>query len=169
MQLPQIINSLLENDMYKFSMGQCIYHQFSAYKTTWTFKCRNTDVFFTSEMVEEIKAQIRAYCDLRFTEEELAYLENVKWIKGSYVDFLRLWQPRYEDFEIGTEADCGLTIETEDFLAKFSMYRDPDAWLLLMEYFRMNYDYEKLYASFRSAGGQATEAGGRNVLPWKFQ
>ena len=70
MQLPQIINSLLENDMYKFSMGQCIYHQFSAYKTTWTFKCRNTDVFFTSEMVEEIKAQIRAYCDLRFTEEE---------------------------------------------------------------------------------------------------
>lgn len=46
MTLPQIINSLLENDMYKFSMGQCIYHQFSAYKTTWTFKCRNTDVFF---------------------------------------------------------------------------------------------------------------------------
>ena len=34
MTLPQIINSLLENDMYKFSMGQCIYHQFSAYKTT---------------------------------------------------------------------------------------------------------------------------------------
>ena len=57
MQLPQIINSLLENDMYKFSMGQCIYHQFSAYKTTWTFKCRNTDVVFTTEMVEEIKAQ----------------------------------------------------------------------------------------------------------------
>ena len=47
MILPQIINSLLENDMYKFSMGQCIYHQFSAYKTTWTFKCRNTDVLFT--------------------------------------------------------------------------------------------------------------------------
>lgn len=93
MQLPQIINSLLENVMYKFSMGQCIYHQFSAYKTTWTFKCRNTDVFFTSEMVEEIKAQIRAYCDLRFTEEELAYLENVKWIKGSYVDFLRCGSP----------------------------------------------------------------------------
>jgi len=43
-------------------------------------------------MVEEIKAQIRAYCDLRFTEEELNYLENVKWIKGSYVDFLRLWR-----------------------------------------------------------------------------
>ena len=54
----QIITSLLETDMYKFSMGQAIYHQFSDYKTTWSFKCRNKDVHFTSEMVDEIKKQI---------------------------------------------------------------------------------------------------------------
>ena len=104
MLLKPIITSLLETDMYKFSMGQCIYHQFSDYKTTWSFKCRNTDVHFTHEMVEEIKEQIKAYCGLRFTEEELEYLHKIKWMKGSYVDFLRLWQPRYEDYEI-TE-DC---------------------------------------------------------------
>lgn len=78
MRLPQIINSLLETDAYKFSMGQSIFHQFSGYKTTWTFKCRNKDVFFTPEMVEEIKEQIKAYCNLRFTEDELTYLENIK-------------------------------------------------------------------------------------------
>ena len=50
MLLEPIITSLLETDMYKFSMGQCIYHQFSDYKTTWSFKCRNTDVHFTHEM-----------------------------------------------------------------------------------------------------------------------
>ena len=38
MKLNQIITSLLETDMYKFSMGEAIYHQFSDYKTTWTFK-----------------------------------------------------------------------------------------------------------------------------------
>ena len=53
MLLEPIITSLLETDMYKFSMGQCIYHQFSDYKTTWSFKCRNTDVHFTHEMVED--------------------------------------------------------------------------------------------------------------------
>lgn len=58
MRLPQIINSLLETDMYKFSMGQTIFHQFTSYKTTWTFKCRNKDVHFTDEMVEEIKEQV---------------------------------------------------------------------------------------------------------------
>ena len=46
MKLNQIITSLLETDMYKFSMGQTIFHQFTDYKTTWTFKCRNTDVHF---------------------------------------------------------------------------------------------------------------------------
>ena len=80
MQLPQIINSLLENDMYKFSMGQCIYHQFSAYKTTWTFKCRNTDVIFTSKIEEKIKTQNRAKRNLRNTKEVQAYLETVNWI-----------------------------------------------------------------------------------------
>ena len=63
----QIITSLLETDMYKFSMGQAIYHQFSEYKTTWSFKCRNTDVHFTDEMVDEIIRQIKLYCKLNFT------------------------------------------------------------------------------------------------------
>ena len=76
MKLKPIIESLLETDLYKFSMGQAIYHQFPDYKTTWTFKCRNTDVKFTAEMIEEIKEQIKAYCELRFTEEELESLDT---------------------------------------------------------------------------------------------
>ena len=148
MVLHPIITSLLETDMYKFSMGQCIYHQYSDYKTTWSFKCRNTDVHFTHEMVEEIKAQIRAYCGLRFTEEELEYLNAVKWMKGSYVDFLRLWQPRYEDFVITEDAPCGLTIETFGTWLNTSMYEIPALAIVNEVYFRMAYNYEELLNSF---------------------
>lgn len=59
--MEQIITSLLETDAYKLSMGQAIYHQFSDYKTTWSFKCRNKDVHFTPEMVEEIRRQIKLW------------------------------------------------------------------------------------------------------------
>lgn len=149
MVLKQIINSLLETDMYKISMGQAIYHQFSDYKTTWSFKCRNTDVHFTEEMVEEIREQIKAYCGLRFTEEELAYLNEVKWMKGSYVDFLRLWQPRFEDFEITTDAECGLAIETRGTWLNTSMYEIPTLAIVNEVYFRMAYDYDKLLVSFK--------------------
>lgn len=150
MKLPQIIISLLETDMYKFSMGQAIYHQFSDYKTTWSFKCRNTDVHFTEEMVEEIKEQINAYCNLRFTEDELEYLHTIRWIKGSYVDFLRLWQPRFEDFEITTDAECGLSIETKGTWLNTSMYEIPTLAIVNEVYFKMAYDYNKLLESFKT-------------------
>ena len=148
MKLNQIITSLLETDMYKFSMGQAIYHQFSNYKTTWTFKCRNKDVHFTEEMVEEIKSQIASYCQLKFTEDELQYLESIKWIKGSYVDFLRLWHPRYEDFNITTDAECGLAIETTGTWLNTSMYEIPTLAIVNEVYFKMKYDYTHLIESF---------------------
>lgn len=149
MRLHPIITSLLETDMYKFSMGQAIYHQFSDYKTTWTFKCRNKDVHFTEEMVEEIREQIKHFCTLRFTEDELDYLENVKWMKGSYVDFLRLWQARYADFKITTDAECGLSIETFGTWLNTSMYEIPTLAIVNEVYFRMAYDYDELLDSFK--------------------
>ena len=149
MKLNPIIVSLLETDLYKFSMGQAIYHQFPSYKTTWTFKCRNKDVKFTPEMVQEIKDQIKAYCDLRFEEDELDYLDNIPWFKGSYIDFLRIWKPRFEDFEITTDADCGLAIETKGTWLNTSMYEIPTLAIVNEVYFRMNYDYDQLIESFK--------------------
>ena len=149
MRLPQIINSLLETDMYKFSMGQTIFHQFTSYKTTWTFKCRNKDVHFTDEMVEEIKEQVQAFCQLRFTEEELEYLDNITWIKGTYVDFLRLWQPRYEEFTITADAPCGLAIDAAGTWLNTSMYEIPVLAIVNEVYFRIAYDYDVLLKQFK--------------------
>lgn len=148
--MEQIINSLLETDAYKFSMGQAIYHQFSDYKTTWDFKCRNKDVRFTSKMVEEIRDQIRMYCNLRFNEEELEYLNSIKWIKGSYVDFLRLWKPRFNDFEISADGECGLSISVGGTWLNTSMYEIPTLAIVNEVYFRMAYDYDRLYESFKA-------------------
>ena len=147
--MERIITSLLETDAYKFSMGQAIYHQFSDFKTTWSFKCRNEDVHFTKEMVDEIKRQLLLYTELRFKEDELEYLHNITWIKGSYVDFLRLWKPRYEDFTISTDAPCGLSIETKGTWLNTSMYEIPTLAIVNEVYFRMAYDYDKLMESFR--------------------
>ena len=147
--MERIINSLLEIDTYKFSMGQAIYHQFPSYTTTWSFKCRNEDVHFTHEMVEEIREQIRAYCDLRFDEEELQYLKSIIWFKSSYIDFLRLWHPRFEDFTITEDDPCGLVIETRGTWLNTSMYEIPTLAIVNEVYFRMRYDYASLIESFR--------------------
>ncbi len=148
MILKQIINSLLETDLYKFSMGQAIYHKFPTYETIWTFKCRNKDVVFTPEMVEEIREQVRAYCNLRFTEEELSYLLTIPWLRTSYIDFLRLWHPRFEEFQIEAKGDTGLTIETLGTWLNTSMYEIPILSIVNEVYFRMKYDYAELHREF---------------------
>ena len=146
--MERIINSLLETDTYKFSMGQAIYHQFPDYTTVWTFKCRNEDVHFTKEMVDEIRRQIYLYCDLRFQEEELDYLRGIKWFKNSYIDFLRLWHPRFEDFMINDDAECGLHIETRGTWLNTSMYEIPTLAIVNEVYFRMRYVYGQLMEQF---------------------
>lgn len=149
MKFKQIVDSLLQNDAYKFSMGQAIYHQYSGYTTTWTFKCRNKDVKFTPAMVQEIDAQIKAYCNLCFRESELDYLKNIKWIKKDYIDYLRIWRPRYEDFIISTDAECGLSIETTGTWLNTSMYEIPTLAIVNEVYFRMAYNYTELLSSFK--------------------
>lgn len=100
-------------------------------------------------MVKEIREQIKAYCELRFTEDELNYLDGIKWIKGSYIDFLRLWKPRYEDFIITDDAECGLVIETVGTWLNTSMYEIPTLAIVNEVYFRMQYDYGELLSSFK--------------------
>ena len=149
LKLNRIINSLLETDLYKFSMGQTIFHQFPSYTTEWTFKCRNKDVYFTKEMELEIKEQIKEYCNLRFTEDELEYLRSITWIKDDYVDFLRFWHPRFEEFYISHDGDKGLTIETRGTWLNTMMYEITTLAIVNEVYFRMAYDYDELIESFK--------------------
>lgn len=155
--MEQIIKSLLENDLYKFSMGQAIYHQYSDYKTTWTFKCRNEDVVFTDEMVEEIKHQIKLYCGLKFNEDELNYLNDIRWIKGSYVDFLRLWQARYEDFHFSKDEDGNFVLEATGTWLNTSMYEVPTLAIINEVYFSMNHNYDDLIKDFKKRADEKCE------------
>ena len=156
MKLQPIITSLLETDLYKFSMGQAIYHQYPSYKATWSFKCRNTDVRFTPDMLLEITDQIRAYCALQFTEEELAYLASIEWLHEDYIDHLRIWKPRFQDFEITDTAACGLAIEARGTWLNTSMYEIPVLAIVNEVYYRMSYSYDELLAQYKRKLEQKT-------------
>jgi len=86
-----IINSLLDTDLYKFTMMQVVLHHFPGAQVEYRFKCRNAGVDLTP-YVDEIREQIEALCTLRFSEAELAYLRGLRFIKSDFVDFLGLFQ-----------------------------------------------------------------------------
>ena len=90
-----IITSLLDTDLYKFTMMQVVLHQFPGAQVEYRFKCRNADspgVSPLAPMVNEIREEIRALCSLRFQDAELTYLQSMRFIKSDFVDFLGLFR-----------------------------------------------------------------------------
>ena len=78
-------------------------------------------------------------------------MQSIKWIKKSYVDFLRYWYPRYEEFNIKhTEDGCGLFIEIEGTWLNTSMYEIATLAIVSEVYFRMQYDYSYLLKYFKT-------------------
>jgi nicotinate phosphoribosyltransferase len=90
-----IITSLLDTDLYKFTMMQVVLHQFPGAQVEYRFQCRNAaspGVSPLAPMVNEIREEIRALCSLRFQDAELAYLQSMRFIKSDFVDFLGLFR-----------------------------------------------------------------------------
>ena len=65
-----IIESLLDTDLYKFTMMQVVLHQFPGAQVEYRFKCHNRGVDLMP-FIGDIERQIEALCSLRFTDEEL--------------------------------------------------------------------------------------------------
>ena len=125
MKLEPIITSLLDTDLYKFNMDQVIFHKHTDLNGEYYFKCRNENIVFTPEMLEEINDQIDYLCSLRFHKDELDYLRSIRFIKSDYVEFLRLWHPIREYVHTGL-SDSGellLTVKGPMFSAmQFEIY-----------------------------------------------
>ena len=85
-----IITSLLDTDLYKFTMMQVVLHQFPGAEVEYRFKCRNKANL--APYVNEIRQEIRGLCSLQFQDAELAYLKAMRFIKSDFIDFLGLFR-----------------------------------------------------------------------------
>jgi nicotinate phosphoribosyltransferase len=86
-----IITSLLDTDLYKFTMMQVVLHHFPAAEVEYKFKCRTPGADLVP-YIEEIRDEVRKLCNLRFTEDELGYLRRMRFIKSDFIDFLALFR-----------------------------------------------------------------------------
>lgn len=88
MKLKQIIISLLDNDLYKFTMMQVVFHRFATAMVEYNFKLRTKGVDL-SPFADEIREQIDAVGRLKFTDDELIRLSKLPYFKASFISFLR--------------------------------------------------------------------------------
>ena len=89
-----IIRSLLDTDLYKFTMLQVVLHQFPETHSVYEFRCRNNDqtVYPLSEIRDDFERELDDLCNLQFSADELDYLRGLRFIKSDFVDYLELFQ-----------------------------------------------------------------------------
>jgi nicotinate phosphoribosyltransferase len=95
-----IITSLLDTDLYKFTMMQAVLHQFPGAQVEYKFRCRNPGIDPATgrasralgTYANEIRDEIRSLCSLHFQDAELTYLHSLRFIKSDFIDFLGLFK-----------------------------------------------------------------------------
>lgn len=112
-----IINSLLDNDMYKFTMQQAVLHNYSSAWVKYKFKCRNHEktlkkIENKKEFLYTLNSNIKSLQDLKLQESELVWLQTLRFFKPDYIDFLERFEfnPFYVQCEI-KNGELGITVE----------------------------------------------------------
>lgn len=98
--MPPVIRSLLETDLYKFTMWQAMLHRHPATQAQYVFICRNARDYPLTHLIPEIEAELDHLCSLRFTRDELDYLRGFRFVKSDFVDFLRIFQFQRDFIEV---------------------------------------------------------------------
>lgn len=152
----RIINSLLDNDLYTFSVCYAYLQKFPRAIGKYTFVDRNHTAY-TGEFAKILAEQFKLYEDIRFTEEEVNFLESKcdyfpKWfftfLRGFHLDSSEV------DVKIG---DDGLSITVTGPLWRTVFWEMPIlATVSELSHIRrgdmLNYDKRKEYNKIYKKG-----------------
>lgn len=154
MPFDPVIQSLLDTDLYKFTMWQPMLHRQPQTQAVYRFICRNAPHYPLAELLQEVDAQLDHLCTLCFRRDELDYLAGLRFIKPDFVDFLRIFRFQREFIRAWAEGDA-LCIEA----------RGPQVHVMGFEIFVLA-TVNELY--FRRFDGEAARAEGRRRLASKM-
>ncbi|WP_201547374.1 nicotinate phosphoribosyltransferase [Psychrobacter sp. Pi2-1] len=110
-----IITSLLDNDLYKFTMLQAMLHQFPQTHGVYRFRCRNNKdaAYPLADIQKDLEQQLDSLCELRFLPDELEYLRSLRFIRSDFVDYLELFKLKRRFITVSTDDKGRLFIDIE--------------------------------------------------------
>ncbi|MFC0250469.1 nicotinate phosphoribosyltransferase [Massilia consociata] len=101
--MSHVVRSLLETDLYKFTMWQALLHSHPGANGEYEFRCRNEPAYPLAELKDDLERELDHLCSMMFTEEEVAYLRGLRFIKSDFADFLTLFRFQRKFIHVGTD------------------------------------------------------------------
>jgi nicotinate phosphoribosyltransferase len=98
-----VVRSLLETDLYKFTMWQALLHSHPDAFGEYEFLCRNQPAYPLAELKDDVDRELDHLCSMMFFEHEVAYLRGLRFIKSDFADFLTLFRFQRKFIQVETD------------------------------------------------------------------
>lgn len=107
------LRSILDSDLYKFTMQQAVLERYPDVNVTYRFTNRG-EQRFTAVFVARLQDAIKRMADVGLTEAEYTYLKGLRFFKPAYLEYLRNY--RFDPNEV----KVGLVSRTDDLSLSIS-------------------------------------------------
>ncbi len=131
-----MLNSILDNDLYKFTMQNAVVKMFPRAKVRYNFINRG-ETEFPDGFAQELRKQVQAMNKLQLSIEEKFFLkEKCYYLDPTYLDFLSGY--RYDPGEVGIVQNKGdLQVSVEGFWYRTVLWEVPLMSMISELYFKM--------------------------------
>lgn len=120
-----VIRSILENDMYKFSMAHYYQVNFPNAWGTFSFHDRN-NTKYTEEFVSILKEEFKNLDKLFLQKAEFDWcVKNIPYIPRYFWEWLQGFRFHYNDINVWLDEDSHLHIEVSDLMYRVTFYEIP--------------------------------------------
>jgi nicotinate phosphoribosyltransferase len=101
----RVIRSILDNDLYKFTMQQAVLELYPDVEVEYEFTDRAPTGKMGQRFHDQLREEIEAMADLRLTPEEADFLGTLPFLKRNYISFLKEY--RFNPDHIYTKVEDG--------------------------------------------------------------
>ena len=141
-----IINSILDNDLYKFSMMNFALNLFPESIVTYKFKNRG-EQRFNRKFIIELQKQINYLANLKLTNEEYIYLKaNFSYLTPGYIEYLKNFRYNPLNISIKLTKDNDLELNINGKWVDTILFEVPLMAIISELYFKIidtNWDYDE--------------------------
>lgn len=144
-----VIRSILENDMYKFSMAHYYQVNFPNAWGTFSFHDRN-NTKYTEEFVSILKEEFKNLDKLFLQKAEFDWcVKNIPYIPRYFWEWLQGFRFHYNDINVWLDEDSHLHIEVSDLMYRVTFYEIPILAIVSELYHKYNNDGYETFPEIR--------------------
>jgi nicotinate phosphoribosyltransferase len=167
------IRSILDNDLYKFSMANGVLRMFPNVHVSYKFTDRRSKGNWTQAALKELKRRIKAMAKLALTKEERQFCETrMPWINRTFWDFLAAYRYNPKQVHVYLDEKSTLHMDIKGLWCETIFWEVPLLALACEVYYEMidtNWTEEGQEEKMFAKAQRLHEAGkrwGDNGAPW---